>query len=151
MKYYYIDDSFFRPSPFLREMGTRFFRLCRRNQISLILISCADPELFHLQEFIEECSNEGIQVLLSPASFDYNGVKGVLTTTQLTIEGNESVSPYSGSVLFFDSEQQLCERIYLELFPNHSEDDLFHEIGDEIEKMLNDLLKKPNNKNPKYN
>lgn len=151
MKYYYIDDSFFRPSPFLREMRNRFFTLCKEQEASLILISCADANLKYLQEFIENCSDEGIQVVISPASFDVQGVKGVLTTTQLTIDGYETVAAYSGSVVFFDSEKKSCERIYLELFPTHTQDELLQDINDEIEKMLMDMLKDPKNKKSRLN
>lgn len=151
MKCYYIDDSFFRPSPFLREMRNRFFKLCRNEQISLILISCSKLDTRYIETFLSLCKEEGIQAIFSPASFDVASVKGVLTSTQLTLEGFAPMSTYSGSVLFIDTDTKSYERIYLEFFANHVQEDLFQDIGEEIERMLSDLLKNPKDNNSNLN
>lgn len=59
------------------------------------------------------------------------------------------MSPYSGSVLFIDTDANTYERIYLEFFVHHVQEELFQDIGEEIERMLSDLLKnsKDNNSN----
>lgn len=117
----------------------------------MILISCSKLDTRYIETFLSLCKEEGIQAIFSPASFDVASVKGVLTSTQLTLEGFAPMSTYSGSVLFIDTDTKSYERIYLEFFANHVQEDLFQDIGEEIEKMLSDLLKNPKDNNSNLN
>lgn len=146
MKLFYIDDSFFRDTLFLSEMRKRLFHLCRKQSVSIVLISCSNAEKLDIKEFINICTNLGIEVLCSPASFDYQGIKGILSHISLMLENYPPIQTFSGSVVCFHLDDLSYERIYLDLFPNHDIDFFKEDLSEEIEHILADFIKKHRNK-----
>lgn len=91
--------------------------LLQKNSVKLILISSSREENVLLQEFIEECGS--IPVLVSPALFEVEGVRGQLHSTFLALEGYPAMQSYSGSCIEYDEESGSSQRIYLDLFPSY--------------------------------
>lgn len=150
MKFFYIDDSYFRSSKFLSEMRKRLYHMFEKIQPDAIFISGMIGGLEAFEGFLKTCRKLQIQVVMSPASFDIQGVKGVLSHTALMLDEFPVVHPYSGSVVVFDIDAKTYERIYLDLFPKQPYGSFVEELTEEIERILTDYVKNPN-KNPRYN
>lgn len=133
MKLYYIDDSLFQDSPFAEKVRKRFISLLRKNSVKLILISSSKEPNSLLQEFIASC--QGIPVLVSPALFDMEGIRGQLHSAFLAIEGYPSMQSYSGSCVEYDEKSGTCKRIYLDLFPSYE-----RETALQVEEFKEELL-----------
>ena len=152
MKFYYIDDSYFRDSAFLLEMRKRLFHLCQKQDVHMIFVSGSDAHATGLDNFLSMCHDFDIQVLMSPATFEIDDVKGVLNTTSLEIQGCAPFQSYSGSLIYYDSNTCEYERYYLELFLKHETDAFVDVLSDELEEVLKELIhKKRSSKNSQYN
>lgn len=146
MKVFYIDDSFFRDTPFLLEMRKRLFHLCRKQQVSMVLISCSNKHKLDMKEFLNMGKKFGIEVICSPASFDYQGIRGVLSTNSALIETYPPMYSYSGSVVCFHLDDGSYERLYLDLFPNKHMDFFKEDLSEEIEHMIGQFMEQNMNK-----
>lgn len=133
-------------------MRFRLFQFAKQKEISVIFVSGGNIEKNIEAEFMELFEKHQMHLLMSPASFDIEGIKGVLQTTSLMIEHMAVMHTYSGSVIYGDSEKCTAERIYLELFPQHDIDMIAEALTMELEHFLKDLfLKKGKSKNNQYN
>lgn len=120
MKLYYIDDSFFQNSHFSRQMLYRFECYMKRCGRGAVLISSSKKDNVDLEHF---CINHtDCSILMSPALFDIEGVRGQLHASFLAVEDFPSMQAYSGSFVLYDTETKQCERIYLELFVDYDGD-----------------------------
>lgn len=151
MKFFYLDDSYFRISPFLTEMRQRMFRLCREYHIDVIFISGNDVDALTYEKFIGLSYEFYIQVLMSPSVFEIGGIKGILTTTSLTIENFDRMKTFSGSLIYGDTETGKSERLYLELFQTIETDTLENTFDLELEEALKDILCKEIKDDKEYN
>ncbi len=138
MRIYYIDDSILSKSEFAEKIRRRFEIYLEKKTADLILISAGDKDSPYLKQFIE--SHLHIPILVSPAQFDFQGIRGDLYNSMCRIEGFSDMQSYSGSIVMYDIDEHVCERIYLELFLAHdvSEEDEFMK---EIEEILNDKIR----------
>lgn len=128
MKLYYIEDTMFLSNPMQDKVRERFLSLLQKEQTKIIFISSCHKHTEYLQEFIENYHN----VLVSPAIFEIDGIRGQLHSTFLSIEGFPSMQPYSGSVVEYDEDTKTCRRIYLDMFLNH---EIFEDTAFEIEDL----------------
>lgn len=134
MKFYYIDDSMFQRSEFSEQILFRFERYLARNKGRMVFISSSHKDTAALERFIIGAKNT--LVLLSPALFEVEGIRGNLHDTFLAVEGFPPMESFSGSCVEYDTETNSCRRIYLELFPKHDVD--FENIVSELEKILSE-------------
>lgn len=139
MKLYYIDDTMFQSTLFQEEMRTRFIFHLRKHRVQMIFISNAHKETQALQDFITHCKN--IPVVMSPALFDFDQVKGNLHTTFLAIEGYPPMQTYSGTCVEYDTETKTCQRIYFDMFANQHQEEDFDYLVDELEKVIQEKVK----------
>ena len=137
MKIYYIDDSMLSKSEFATQILSRFEFHLKKEPADLILISAGDKESPLLKHFIE--TQLHTPILVSPAQFDFQGVRGDLHNSVCKIEGFSDMQSYSGSFVAYDTEQDICERIYLELFLDHDNGEI-DDFVKEIEEMLSDKI-----------
>lgn len=145
MKLYYIDDSMFQNTPFAKSILQRFTRMIYRENAKAVLISSAHQNLIGIQKFLEE-ESKNRYILMSPAIFDFEGIKGNLNDIFLEIEGFERKSSYSGSCIEFDLKNHKVKRIYFDLFTKHSFDESY-EISKELEDLIFDQIGKVKRQN----
>lgn len=138
MKFYYIDDSMFHQNEFAEQILKRFQRLLLRNTANMLFISAVDTKSQNLEKFVNSLKH--IPVLVSPALFDIEGIRGNLHKTFLEVEGYPIMQSYSGSCIEYDTETKTCQRIYLEMFIENDVPD-FDMIVNELEELLSDKLK----------
>lgn len=146
MKFYYIDDSMFQESQFSQTMLRRFMSYIEEEDTGVIFISGDDEGNESLREFIEYSCRD-IQVMMSTALFDIDGLRGNLHTSFLLLDGFPSMQSYSGSCVEYDEDTKQCRRIYFDLFPNHETIDLDLFV-EELEEVLSGKIrgfKKKNN------
>lgn len=115
----YLDDSFCKDTSFQKEMQRRLFIQCSFYEVDFICISKSDPNVTMEHPFILELKKRGYEVILSPSSFDIQGVCGLLQVHALTLQPFDQMQTFSGSFLIYDTEAGSCERIYLDIFPNY--------------------------------
>lgn len=142
MKLYYLDDSFFQQSKFSHQVLFRFERYMMKHGPCTLLISSGNAENSDLKGFREVMSE--MDILVSPALFDIEGVRGNLHTTFLSVEGFPSMQTYSGSFVEYDTETMKCSRIYLELFIDHEDD--MDQIVEEMEHILHEKIREMSKK-----
>lgn len=136
MKFYYIDDSMFQHNDFAKEMQYRFDRLLFNNNPSMVLISASNDANEELLSFIKRWNK--LTILISPALFDVDTIRGNLKTSFLSVEHFPTMQSYSGTCIEYDTKQNLCKRIYLDVFSSYHKED---EIQDEILKELEEIIK----------
>lgn len=137
MKLYYIDDSMFQRSEFCEQILFRFERYLARNKGRMVFISSSHRETVALERFISGVKNT--PVLVSPALFEIEGIRGNLHDTFLAVEGFPPMQSYSGSCVEYDTKTQECRRIYLEMFLNQNDPD-YENIVEELEKILSEQM-----------
>lgn len=142
MKGYYIDDSIFQDSLFQQEILHRFISLLKRNRVSFILISKVHKDNQRLEKFLDTYKN--IPIVMSHRLFDIQGIKGQVCHSYAMVDGFETMHCYSGSCIEYDLTSKTCRRIYLDMFSSHHFDVALHDIKDELDKLLKELLEKEN-------
>lgn len=140
MKFIYIDDSYLRTSSFLETMKKRMFSFCEREHISHILLSMPNKENQAAAAFKEQCRKRDISLIQSPAVVDWGSIQGILTPTAFYIKDGEILYPYSGSVIYGNTNYKKYQRIYFEMFLSH--DCLMNpdSLENELSELLHDIL-----------
>lgn len=133
MKLYYIDESMFQKTHFSSQVLYRFERILMRNPGSLVLISVTGDHNEDIEMFIS--SQKLNTVMLSPALFDFEGIRGNLHTTFLSVDMFPVMESYSGSLVEYDMDTNSVKRIYLDLFIEFEYNDM-----DFIIKEMEDVL-----------
>lgn len=145
MKFYYIDDSMFQENEFAKEIQCRFDRLLFENHASMVLISASDDANDELLSFMKRWNQ--LTVLISPALFEVENIRGNLRTSFLNIENFPNMQSYSGSCVEYDTLQNTCKRIYLDVFSSYRiEDEIQEEIIKELEEIIKNKISHMNKK-----
>lgn len=143
MKLMYIDDSFLRSSQFLVTMRKRLFSYCLKHEVAYVLISgTVDESINDVSDFLQLCKENGLTTIKSPAVFEYEDGKGILTHTSLLLDDGNYYYTYSGSALLIDTENTRIDRIYFECFPQAEEVNESKLLEDELVKLLHDAIGK---------
>lgn len=137
MKFYYIDETLLERDEKATSMRNRFENWTKQHPADFILVSSFYKNQKNIESFRQEM--EPIEVFVSPMKIDIQGVRGVLHDTCLRMEGFAETQTHSGSFVYYDSEEQHCERIYLEFHPQHDVGDNVQFV-EELEEMLNEKL-----------
>lgn len=118
MYIYYIDDVMFSDVAFQTKIKARFIDLLRHRRVKLILVSHSGQHNEEWEKFRKIYAN--ISFLRSPALFDVDGICGQLHSTYLAIDGYPPMQAYSGTCVEYDLKRKTCQRIYLDMFPDHA-------------------------------
>lgn len=140
MKFIYIDDTYLKISPFLETMKNRMFSFCEREHISHILLSMPNEKNKEIVAFLEQCQKRDISLIQSPAVIDWDNFQGVLTPTAFYIKDGNVLYPYSGSVIYGNTNDREYQRIYFEMFLSHDYKFNPDSLENELSELLHDIL-----------
>lgn len=101
-----------------------------------------DESINDVSDFLQLCKENGLTMIKSPAVFEYEDGKGILTHTSLLLDDGNYYYTYSGSALLIDTENTRIDRIYFECFPQAEEVNESKLLEDELVKLLHDAIGK---------
>ena len=137
MRVIYIDDSFFRSTPFAQAMLARLKLQLQQLRPWLILISTSGKSEA-LEAFCAQ-AQATCEVIATPCRFHSGDISGVLRRDAVVIDGEGMHRCYSGSLFCYDSENREAWRIYLDLFIEKRSDALAR-LTRQIEEFPNEAL-----------
>lgn len=140
MKFYYIDDSMFQDSEFAQVVRYRFEKKLEQNKVQMILISASDAKNKSLCEFVQNWRAHNVTIIVSPALFEVDGIRGNLRTTYAAIENYPPLQSYSGTCVEYDIEHKIPKRIYLDLFTHYDDEAGFDTLIEELEEMIQNRI-----------
>ena len=133
MRVVYIDDSFFRSTPFAQAMLARLKLQLQQLRPLLILISTSGKSEA-LEAFCAQ-AQATCEVIATPCRFHSGDVSGVLRRDAVVIDGEGMHRCYSGSLFCYDSEKREAWRI-------EKRSDALARLTRQIEEFLNEALSK---------
>ncbi|MBP3871998.1 MAG: hypothetical protein J6E46_13600 [Faecalicoccus sp.] len=142
MIFLYIDDTYFLPGEFSRQMLYKLSVVLSENTIPLVMISTSGHNQRAIERFTKDF--EEIRFILGDTRFESEGNEYILDRESLSVNGRV-LHPYEGTYYRIDSSTLEIERIYLYFFPNEETDmiSLFtQEISDVIDEMTGQSKKK---------
>ncbi|MEF9968132.1 MAG: hypothetical protein RR766_06405 [Longicatena sp.] len=135
MKFYYIDETMFQNTKFAQCVLSRFVKLTKKNMGSMVFVSCKDSSNEILEDFIKMSK---IPVIVSPSTFDIEGIRGNLQQTFLSVEMFPKMQSFNGSCVAYNTLTMSAERIYLDLFIGN--DNSYNAVINDFEERITDRL-----------
>ena len=147
MKLFYINDKMFQNDSVQDEVRYRFIKHLQNNRIKMILISVKNEESEALSQFLNSYAK--IPVMISPLTFEFEGIRGSISEDTLSIEGYPTEQAIDTGCVEYDLETKCVRHIYFDMCLNHHLEDDFDLLYDEVERHLREKLKHLKHKHKK--